>query len=42
MIAPIFNEKGDIEDCGNYRGIKMMSDTMKISEFVIDRRPRQA
>ena len=24
VIAPIFKEKGDIHDCGNNRGIKMI------------------
>ena len=32
MIVPIFKEKGDIRDCGNYRGIKMIYHTMKIWE----------
>ena len=41
MIVPIFKEKGDIQDCGNYRGIKMISHTMKIWERVIDRRLRE-
>ena len=30
--------KGDIHDCGNYQGIKLMSHTMKIWERIIDRR----
>ena len=38
VIVPIFKEKGDIQDCGNYRGIKMISHTMKIWERIIDRR----
>ena len=25
MIVPIFKEKGDIHDCGKYRGFKMIS-----------------
>ena len=41
MIVPIFKEKGDIQDCGNYRGIKMISHTMKIWERIIDRRLRE-
>ena len=41
VIVPIFKEKGDIRDCGNYRGIKMISHTMKIWERVIDRRLRE-
>ena len=30
VIIPIYKEKRDIQDCGNYRGIKLMSHTMKI------------
>ena len=41
VIIPIYKEKGDIQDCGNYRGIKLMSHTMKIWERIIDRRPRE-
>ena len=41
VIVPIFKEKGDIQDCGNYRGIKMISHTMTIWERVIDRRLRE-
>ena len=41
VIVPIFKEKGDIQDCGNYRSIKMISHTMKIWERVIDRRLRE-
>ena len=37
MIIPIYKEKGDIQDCGNYRGIKLMSPTLKIWERIIDR-----
>ena len=41
MIIPIYKEKGDIQSCGNYRGIKLMSHTMKIWERIIDRRLRE-
>ena len=41
VIVPIFKEKGDIQDCGNYRGIKMISHTMKIWERIIGRRLRE-
>ena len=41
VIVPIFKDKGDIQDCGNYRGIKMISHTMKIWERIIDRRLRE-
>ena len=32
VITPIYKEKGDIQDCGIYQGIKLMSHTMKIWE----------
>ena len=38
VIIPIYKEKGDIHDCANYRGIKLMPHTMKIWERIIDRR----
>ena len=38
VITPIYKEKGDIQDCGNYRGIKLMSHTMNIWEKIIDQR----
>ena len=41
VIVPIFKEKGDIQDCGNDRGINMISHTMKIWERIIDRRLRE-
>jgi len=33
-IIPIYKEKGNIQDCSNYRGIKLMSHTMKIWERI--------
>ncbi|KAK3894199.1 hypothetical protein Pcinc_002033 [Petrolisthes cinctipes] len=41
VIVPIYKEKGDIQECGNYRGIKLMSHTMKIWERVIERKIRE-
>ena len=38
VIVPIFKEKRDIQESGNYRGIKMICRTMNIWERVIDRR----
>ena len=35
VIVPIYKEKRDIQECGNYRGVKLMSHTMKIWEKVI-------
>lgn len=40
VIIPIYKGKGDIQECGNYRGIKLMSHTMKIWERIIERRIR--
>ena len=41
VIIPIYKEKGDIQDCGHYRGIKLMSHTMNNWERIIDRRFRE-
>ena len=35
-----YKNKGDIQNCANYRGIKLMSHTMKLWEKVIERRLR--
>ena len=40
VIAPIFKEKGDIHNCGNNRGIKMIYHTMTIWDRIIDIRLR--
>ena len=41
VLVPIFKEKGDIQECKNYRGIKLMTHTFKIWERVLDRRVRE-
>ena len=41
ILIPIFKGKGDIQECKNYRGIKLLSHTFKIWERVVDRRMRQ-
>ena len=40
-LVTIYKGKGDIQDFGNYRGIKLMSHTMKIWERIMDARLRQ-
>lgn len=40
-LIPIFKGMGDIQNCGNYRGIKLMSHTFKIGEKVMDKRLRK-
>lgn len=37
-MVPIYNNKGDIQNYTNYRGIKLMSHTMKLWERVIEHR----
>ena len=38
VLIPIYKNKGDAQCCGNYRGIKLMSHTMKIWERIIKAR----
>ena len=40
-LIPIFKEKGDIQGCENFRGIKLMSHTLNPFERVLDDRLRQ-
>jgi hypothetical protein len=40
ILVPIFKNKGDVQSCTNYRGIKLMSHTMKLWERVIEHRLR--
>ena len=40
-LIPIFKGKGDAQCCSNYRGIKLMSHSMKMWERVIEGRLRQ-
>ena len=41
VLVHIFKEKGDIQECKNYRGIKLLTHTFKIWERVLDRRVRE-
>ena len=41
VLVPIFKEKGDIQECQNYRWIKLLTHTFKIWERVLDRRVRE-
>ena len=42
VLIPIYKNKGDTQCCGNYRGIKLMSHTMKIWERIIEARLRDS
>jgi len=35
-IIPLYKNKGDAQHCNNYRGIKLLSHTMKLWEQVIE------
>ena len=39
-VVPIF-KKGDVMDCGAYRGIKLLEHAMKIVERVLENRIRE-
>jgi hypothetical protein len=40
ILVPIFKNKGDVQSCTNYRGIKLMSHTIKLCERIIKHRLR--
>ena len=40
VLIPIYKNKGDTQSSGNYRGIKLMSHTMKVWERIIEARLR--
>ena len=41
VLVPIFKSKGDVESCSNYRGIKLISHTIKLWERVVEARLRR-
>ena len=41
ILVPIYKGKGDHRDCSNYRGIKLLSHSMKLLERLLDSRLRQ-
>ncbi|XP_070015342.1 uncharacterized protein [Nicotiana sylvestris] len=40
-MIPLYKNKGDIQNCNNYRGIKILSHTMKVWERVVEMRVRR-
>ena len=40
VVEPIFKGKGDVMNCGSYRGVKLLEHGMKIIERVLERRIR--
>lgn len=41
IVVPFFKNKGDAQSCSNYRGIKLLSHTMKLWERVVEGRVRR-
>ena len=41
VVVPIFKGKGDVMDCGAYRGVKLLEHAMKIAERVLEKRIRE-
>lgn len=40
-LVPLYKGKGDVQECKNYRGIKLLSHTMKLWERVLEARLRK-
>ena len=36
MLVPLYKGKGDIKECQNYRGIKLISQSMKLWKRIIE------
>ena len=41
IVVPIFKGKGDVMDCGAYRGVKLLEHAMKIVGGVLENRIRR-
>ena len=41
VMIPLFKNKGDVQSCSNYRGIKLLSHSMKLWERVVEARLRK-
>ena len=37
MVVPIFKGKGDIQDCGCYRAVKLHEHGMMVVEFMLEK-----
>ena len=40
VVVPVFKRKGDVMECGAYRGVKLQEHAMKIVERVLENRIR--
>ncbi|KAF7699893.1 hypothetical protein HF521_002851 [Silurus meridionalis] len=41
VLVPVFKNKGDVQTCSNYRGIKLISHTINLWERVVEARLRE-
>ena len=41
ILVPLYKGKGDVRDCGAYRGVKLLEHGMKVVERVLERRLRK-
>lgn len=40
VLVPIFKNKGDVQDCKEYQGIKLMAQSLKLGKRVTEQRLR--
>ena len=40
ILVPLYKGKGDVKECGSYRGVKLLEHGMKVVERVVERRLR--
>ena len=40
VVVPIYKRKGDVLNCGSYRGIKLVEHAMKIVKRILEKRLR--
>jgi len=41
VVLPIYQGKGDLMECGSYRGIKLLEHARKVTERIFEHRIRQ-
>ncbi|XP_019237487.1 PREDICTED: uncharacterized protein LOC109217680 [Nicotiana attenuata] len=41
LVIPLYKNKGEIQECNSYRGIKIMSHALKVWERMVERRVRR-